>query len=100
TGHHGRRYTVWYRFGSGQLPQRTSSLGTVLGRRAVEGGELILLAADHRKIPPRVWLQRNRDDCDDAVSSWWRKMFDRRAYTPAEFFEADRRMVLPGPFRD
>jgi hypothetical protein len=41
-----------------------------------------------------------REGIADAGRTWWRRMYARRAFTPAEFFDADERRILPGPFRD
>lgn len=98
TTHHGRRYCVWYRFGSGDpLPNDVSLGGVVLGRRAVEEGELICVSDGRRA---RAILHPTRGVRRDGPESWWRKLYENRAFTPAEFFDADERHVLAGPFRD
>jgi hypothetical protein len=100
TGRHGRRYTVWYCFGSGALPERDAELGgLVVGAREVEEGELVAVieAPGEPPVGKLRWLRRG---LADAVNAWWRRMYTRRAFTPAEFFEAGERRVLPGPFRD
>jgi hypothetical protein len=97
TGRHGRRWTVWYQFGTGVLSP-VEVEGRVLGRRLVEEGELVVIAAQGRG-GPRV-VVRARSHVPIASNVWWRRMYERRAFTPAEFFEADERHVLPGPYRD
>jgi hypothetical protein len=100
TGRHGRRYTVWYRFGSGQLPEQTSEV-LVVGRRLVAEGELVAVVWEPGDQPVgRLRHLRDGVTLSDATDSWWRRMYARRAFTPAEFFDAEERRVLPGPFRD
>jgi len=99
TGRHGKRFTVWYTFGSGVLPAENAAGELELGRRQVEEGELVALLPSPTE-PPRVRFEALRAGVAAAADTWWRKMYERRAFTPAEFFEGDARKLLPGPFRD
>jgi hypothetical protein len=101
-GRHGRQYTCWYRFGSGELPQQDEELGLVLGTRAVAEGAVV---AVHGGVgePPQVRFAMLREGLLAGLArpeAWWQRMYERRAFTPAEFFDAHERNVLPGPFRD
>jgi hypothetical protein len=86
TAHHGRRYAVWYRFGSGALPEREEA-GLVLGRRVVEEGELIVVASERPRGRPQVrfWRMLPVTATTAPGGTWWRRMHERRV-TPAEFF--------------
>lgn len=98
-GRHARQYAVWYTFGSGTLPEREAGLGLVVGRRQVEEGELVAYTTGSPGA--RVQVQcRAVEQAVDTPNAWWRKMYERRTFTPAEFFAADERYVLPGPYRD
>lgn len=98
-GRHAREYTVWYTLGSGLLPGREEPLGVVVGRRKVEEGELVAYTTGSPGARVQVQL-RAGDNVVDTPHAWWRKMYERRVFTPAEFFDAGERHVLPGPFRD
>jgi len=98
-GRHGRQYTCWYEFGSGVLPTADDELGLVLATRAVEEG-IVAVVGGVVDEPPRCRFVSFRTGLVEALSSWWQRMYERRAFTPAEFFDADQRAVLPGPFRD
>lgn len=100
-GRHGRQYTCWYRFGSGELPRR-EELGLVLGTRPVAEGAVVAVHGGLGE-PPRVRFASLREGLVAALErpdAWWQRMYERRAFTPAEFFDAHERHVLPGPFRD
>jgi hypothetical protein len=47
---------------------------------------------------PQALISASRPDPSRALP-WWVRMYGRRAFTPCEFFEADARRVIPGPFR-
>jgi hypothetical protein len=98
-GRHAREYTVWYTFGTGRLPEREEGLGLALGRRAVEEGELVAYTSGEPGVRVQVEL-RTAGDVVDTPHAWWRKMYQRRVFTPAEFFDAEERHILAGPFRD
>ena len=95
TAHHGRLYTCWYKFGSGALPRRVDEV-LVLAERDVEEGRLQVVSNGAAAIAVRLAPTRSPSTLS---SPWWVRMYQRRAFTPAEFFEADDRKVLPGPFR-
>jgi hypothetical protein len=113
TGHHGRLYTCWYVFGSGILPaeavpaaaasdDQPAAAELVLAERAIEEGVLRVTLAPDSPLPcvrlvaaPSVVVGGAAPEREP----WWVRMYQRRAFTPAEFFEADARKVLPGPFR-
>lgn len=98
TGRHGRLYTCWYRFGSGALPKAESDGGLrVLAERAIEEGRLQVLSTGAGQ--PTVRLVDTERPQERPALPWWLRMYERRAFTPAEFFEADARRVIPGPFR-
>jgi hypothetical protein len=97
-GRHARLYTCWYQFGSGALPARDPELGLVLATRSVEEGVLAVVGGVVDE-PPVCRFVSFRTGLVAALDSWWQRMYARRAFTPAEFYEADRRQVLPGPFR-
>jgi hypothetical protein len=101
-GRHGRQFTCWYRFGSGERPPLEPDLGVVLGTRLVAEGALVVVHAGVGQAPRVRFasLQPNLVEALTAQDAWWVRMYQRRAFTPAEFFEADQRHVLPGPFRD
>jgi hypothetical protein len=102
TGNHGRLHTCWYRFGSGRVATNNAAGELVLARREIESGTLEVVA--NGKEVPRVALRPTLEAIASAAStsaksSWWVRMYERRAFTPAEFLEADERKVIPGPFR-
>ena len=108
-GHHGRRYTCWYQFGSGVAPRETESGGRELARREVEEGTLVVELAPESHVPrARLRLRSEGDEQpnpgsleeDKARPPWWRRMYARRAFTPADFFDngASPRLA-DGPFR-
>jgi|GEM_PF-5845058 len=100
TGNHGKLYTCWYVFGSGQLPAENASGQLVLAHRAIEEGALVALADDERGV--RVELAAETAGAGavrDERDPWWVRMYARRAFTPAEFLEGDARKIIPGPFR-
>jgi hypothetical protein len=94
-GRHGRSYCVWYAFGSGQAPAPGENGRILLGQRPVREGDLEALLEGKRA---RVVLRPRHVGCP--TGAWWVRMFTRRAFTPGEFFGAEERHVLPGPFRD
>ncbi len=100
TGRHGRLYTCWYRFGSGALPAEVDGR-LVVAVRDIEEGRLTVVA--DRRGDLAVGLEpassRSGGAPPSGAEPWWVRMYRRRAFTPAEFFEGDRRTVLPGPFR-
>src|SRR5262249_30555261 len=87
TTHHGRRYAVWYRFGSGELPRR-EEVGLVLARRTIEEGELMVVASERLRGAPQVRVWRLLGVCGAARAGgdWWRRMYERRSLSPEEFF--------------
>lgn len=99
TGHHGRRYTCWYEFGSGVLPAEQPDGRRVVGERRVEEGTLRVLSS----IAGRLEVDLERAAAANAAARredpWWVRMYARRAFTPAEFFEGDDRKLLALPFR-
>jgi hypothetical protein len=99
TGRHVRRYTVWYQFGTGRVPQPDPALDPhrpVLGRRMIQEGEIVVLGGDRfpevRLLPAPYAV--------DTPHAWWRRMFVRRAFVPGELWGAEERRVIPFPFRD
>ena len=102
TTRHGRRYCVWYQFGSGVLPAREAR-GLLLGRRQVEEGELLCFSDGRRAnavLEPRTTAMLGRVEGEPGRPAWWQSLYGERAFTPAEFFEAHERKVLAGPFRE
>jgi hypothetical protein len=101
TGNHGRQYTCWYCFGSGVLPVEDTQGRRVLAERVVEDGTLRVVATGDRGMPSvdLVTSSPGLPSSSEAQGPWWFRMYARRAFTPAEFFDADDRKVLPGPFR-
>ena len=95
TGHHGRLYTCWYQFGSGALPRREDGK-LVLAERVVEEGHLRVMGDGAGRVAVDLVPARS---AVPSSSPWWVRMYQRRAFTPAEFFEGDDRKVIPGPFR-
>ena len=52
--------------------------------------------------PPQVRLTRHSNTAaipGGGRDPWWVRMYKRRSFTPAEFFEGDARKLIPGPFR-
>jgi hypothetical protein len=105
TGRHGKLYTCWYQFGSGALPADDRGV-LVLAERDIEEGRLQVVTSDAQM--PAVRLEPNERTLAPAgpLASpasfgrlWWVRMFQRRAFTPAEFLEGDARKIIPGPFR-
>ena len=102
-GRHGKLFTCWYQFGSGQLPQAAADDRLILAERDIEEGRLQVVANDAQ--PPTVRLEPSPAllpsllDDDAKTPPWWIRMYTRRVFTPAEFLEADARKVIPGPFR-
>jgi hypothetical protein len=98
TGHHGRLFTCWYRFGSGALPAAEDGW-RVLASREIEEGRISVIADGSGEVVVRLEPVGRAGAAAPADDPWWVRMYRRRAFTPAEFFEGDRRSLIPGPFR-
>ena len=107
-GNHGRRFTCWYQFGSGVAPQETESGGRELASCEIEGGTLVVELPAESNVPrTRLSLRSESDELqastgedDNNEVPWWRRMYERRAFTPADFFAKGRSPRLAdGPFR-
>ncbi len=121
TGHHGRIWTCWYQFGTGMLPQarepgtygawsRGSEGALVLGERRVSAGTLRVLSdgpespasTRGRLVRCSTWVEL--EPASGVVvekgggAGWWRSMFERRRFTPGEFWSADEGVVIGGPW--
>src|SRR5690606_38189536 len=97
-----RRYSVWYRFGSGCLPEPAGSAAggdLVLARRELTEGTLVIVTAGDGKHVARL-EPRDASDGGDARGGrgWWRRMFAARAFTVAARLGADEGRVVPGPW--
>ena len=118
TGHHGRMFSCWYTFGSGVLPARAAPIAAaatqtlqeapggaesppapplVLAERRVSEG-LLRVLSDGRRGEPRVELDAGPGLPPPGLGEpWWQRMYQRRRFSPAEFFTADPRRVVPFP---
>jgi hypothetical protein len=113
TGHHGRIFSCWYQFRSGcvagplpacaerRVGARGAAISTaiVVASRPVRGGVLRVLSGGARRRP---WVEFAADGGavveEGGGASWWRSMFERRHFTPGEFFDADEAVVIAGPW--
>jgi hypothetical protein len=121
TGHHARRYSVWYRFGSGALPasldppRKDLPDARLLAERRVSEGVLRVLApgdgtcqvelrsgpADPRTPAESAARKRRatpKPHTDATGRAWWRRMYAARAFTVAEALTADPARAIPGPW--
>jgi CspA family cold shock protein len=96
-GSRARRYCCWYVFGSGQLPERRADGQRVLGKRQVREGELEVLSTGQEQARAQVRVASVVPETADRPNAWWRRMFERREFTPLEFFAAEEGRVLPLP---
>ena len=100
TGRHGRLYTCWYQFGSGALPKEDKAGRRVLAVRSIEEGILQVVSVGGRVTCELVTSPDTFGKTGAADQAfWWQRMYQRRSFTPAEFFEGDVRKLIPGPFR-
>ena len=100
TGRHGRLYTCWYQFGSGALPKEDKAGRRVLAVRSIEEGGLQVVSDGGRVICELLTTPGSIGKTPVVDQTlWWQRMYQRRSFTPAEFFEGDVRKLIPGPFR-
>jgi len=109
TGHHGRRWSCWYRFGSGQLgavadaPADDASDGRrVLAERDVEEGRLRLVSPAQPLAPPTLELTVSEATAPELApcgdrGAWWVRMYRDRTFTVGEFVDADPDTLTAGP---
>jgi hypothetical protein len=96
-GMRGREFSVWYRFGAGELPQLTREGDRLVGVRAVSTGVLCALARADGTL--RLVLECKRQ-VQEAIEpgSWWVRMFAARLFTVGEFLHARPDKAVPGPW--
>lgn len=99
TGNHGRRYTCWYVFGSGEVPREQDDGRRVVAERAIEEGTLRVLATPAGRLEVELARAAAASSAARRGDPWWVRMYQRRAFTPLEFVEGDERKLLALPFR-